>query len=215
MSLNTLIRWLKPREMVFFDLLDASASNLVAASKCFSEGISGSGAADLATMRRQVKELEHKGDEITHDLLDHLDRTFVTPLEREDILALTHALDDVVDCMDAAAERLVLYKIQHVLPIAKDMASLVVKGTEQLQPLIHGLRTMTDVKGIRARITKVTTLENQSDVLFHAALAQLFENPTDPIYLMKWKEIFGQLEEAVDRIELVAKVIGSTVMRNA
>jgi len=215
MSLNSLIRWLKPREMVFFDLLDASAANLVATSKCFSEGIAGGDALGIAAMRKDVKELEHKGDEITHELLDNLDRTFVTPLEREDILALTHALDDVVDCMDAAAERLVLYKIQHVLPIAKDMANLVVRGAEQLQPLILSLRTMTDVKGIRARIMKVTTLENQSDALFHAALAQLFENPTDPIYLMKWKEIFGQLEDAVDRIELVAKVIGSTVMRNA
>jgi PiT family inorganic phosphate transporter len=211
MSINSLIRWLKPREMVFFDLLEASTSNLMDASKCFTSAIVSGDPVDLARMRKEIKEFEHKGDEITHQILDHLDRTFVTPLEREDLFALAHALDDVADCMDAAAERMVLYKIQHVLPIAKDMSNLIVQGTDLLHPLVQGLRTMSNIKGMREIILEVTSLENQSDALFHAALAELFEDPKDPIYLIKWKEILSQLEEAVDRVELVARTMHPSI----
>lgn len=215
MSLNALIRWFKPRETVFFDLLEASSENLVETARVFAEGLRHENLDQFHALRTRVKDLEHKGDEITHELLDQLDQTFVTPLEREDILALAHALDDVVDCMDAVAERLVLYKIQHVLPIANDMADLLVQGSGGLVPMLKGLRTMSNVKDIRKRIQDVTSMENQSDALYHAALAELFDDPKDPIYLMKWKEIFSLLEDAMDRIELVAKVVGSTVMRNA
>lgn len=214
MSLNALIRWFKPRETVFFDLLEASSENLVETARLFADGLRHEN-LEFHTLRTRVKDLEHKGDEITHELLDQLDQTFVTPLEREDILALAHALDDVVDCMDAVAERLVLYKIQHVLPIANDMSDLLVQASTRIVPMLKGLRTMSDVKEIRKGIQDVTRMENQSDALYHAALAELFEDPKDPIYLMKWKEIFSLLEDAMDRIELVAKVVGSTVMRNA
>lgn len=215
MSLNALVRWLKPRETVFFDLLDASAVNLLAAAKAFDQGIQHGHAGKWDEFRRSIKEIEHRGDEITHEILDQLDKTFVTPIEREDILALAHSLDDVVDCLDAAAERLVLYKIDPILPMAKQLSGLLVDGAEEMVPLIASLRTMSDVKAIRKRIRNVHGLENQSDAVLHAALAELFENPTDPIYVIKWKEIFSLLEEATDRVELVAKVVGSTVMRNA
>ncbi len=215
MSINALIRWLKPRETVFFDLLEGSAANLVDMTRVFSEGLDKGDLASIAAMRKELKALEHKGDEFTHDTVDHLDRTFVTPIEREDILALAHALDDVADCIDAAAERLVLYKPPTITPIAKEMAKLLVEGAEQLQPLVGTLRSMNNVGGIRKRIQELNSLENQSDALFHAALAELFENPTDPIFLMKWKEIYNQMEDAMDHVDRVAKVIGSTVMRNA
>ncbi|HOD32636.1 MAG: putative pit accessory protein [Acidobacteria bacterium ADurb.Bin340] len=214
MSLNMLVRWLKPRETVFFDLLEGSAANLVAMSQHFSTGLR-SGAEGIPILRKEIKAFEHAGDGFTHRLLEHLDQTFITPIEREDILALAHAMDDVADCIDAVAERLVLYKIEEILPLAQDMADLLAQGTQGLLPLITALRSMKDPAGIRKGIHVLISLENQSDTLYHAALAQLFENPTDPVYLMKWKEIFGVMEDAMDRIELVAKVVGSTVMRNA
>ncbi len=215
MSLNALVKWFKPREMVFFDLLEGAAGNLVDIARLFASETRRGDAGVLHAMRKQIKDLEHRGDHFTHEILDHLDKTFVTPIEREDILALTHAMDDVADCIDAAAERLVLYKIDRMTPIAKDMADLLVRGTETLLPLIQSLRTMSDVKKIRAGIQELTSLENQSDALFHAALADIFETPTDPIALIKWKEIYSVMEDAMDRVELVAKVVGSTVMRNA
>jgi uncharacterized protein Yka (UPF0111/DUF47 family) len=216
MSLNSLISWLKPHEMVFFDLLEASVSNLLDSAKHFeAEFKSRQTPGEWAGMRRKMKDLEHIGDELTHQIVDRLNRTFVTPLEREDILHLAHALDDVVDCLDGVCERLILYKITDVMPVAVELGRLIVAGAEELKPLIHSLRNMSDGKGISKRVQYCNELENQADAVFHAGLAELFENPKDPIQLMKWKEILALLEDATDRIELVSKVVSSTVMRNA
>ena len=216
MSLNSMISWLKPRELVFFDLLEASVSNLLASSRYFDQEFkSRATPSEWNEFRRKMKDLEHVGDEITHELVDRLNLTFVTPLEREDILALAHALDDVVDCVDGVVERLVLYKITDVMPLALELSHLIVAGSEELVPLIHSLRNMSDHKAISKRIQYCNELENQADAVYHAALAEIFENPKDPIELIKWKEILSLLEDATDRIELVSKVVSSTVMRNA
>ena len=216
MSLNSLISWLKPREFVFFDLLEASAANLLDSAKHFeAEFKSRKSASEWAGMRRKMKDLEHVGDELTHEIVDRLNRTFVTPIEREDILHLAHALDDVVDCLDGVCERLVLYKITEVMPTAVELGRLIVAGAEELKPLISHLRNMSNGKDINKRIQYCNELENQADAVFHAALAEIFENPKDPIDLIKWKEILSLLEDATDRIELVSKVVSSTIMRNA
>jgi uncharacterized protein Yka (UPF0111/DUF47 family) len=216
MSLNTIMSWLKPREMVFFDLLEASARNLLEASRLFErEFVSRETSEQWLDMRRRMKDLEHIGDEITHQIVDRLNRTFVTPLDREDILALAHALDDVVDCLDGVCERLVLYKVAAVMPLAVQLAHLVVLGAQELVPLISSLRNMSDGKAIDNQIRVCMELENEADAVFHKALAEIFDNPRDPIELIKWKEILALLENATDRIELVSKVVSSTVMRNA
>lgn len=215
MSLNALIRWLKPREMVFFDLLDASVANVMAAAQLFDQELRAADPARWAELRRAMKTLEHTGDELTHQIIDHLNQTFVTPLEREDILELAHCLDDVADILDAVCERLVLYRIDHIKPAALELSYLVVAGAGELVHLIRSLRTMSDVKEIRARIRHVHTLESQADSVYHTALAELFNDPKDPIELIKWKELLSLIEDATDRIERVAKTIGSTVMRNA
>jgi len=216
MSLNSLIAWLKPREMVFFDLLEGSVANLLEASKLFErEFVTRERPEQWVEMRRKMKDLEHIGDEITHDIVDRLNRTFVTPLEREDILALAHALDDVVDCLDGVSERLILYKVTDVMPLAAQLAHLVVLGSEELVPLIASLRNMSNTRSINHQIQVCMELENQADAVFHQALAAIFADPKDPIDLIKWKEILALLEDATDRIELVSKVVSSTVMRNA
>lgn len=215
MSLNAVMRWLKPREMVFFDLLDESAANVLASAQFFDQGLRAGNSSTWADLRREMKELEHKGDELTHDILDRLNLTFVTPLEREDIMELAHALDDVVDKLDAVAERFVLYRIEHVLPAAMELSNLAVEGALEVVVLIRSLRTMSDGKEISRRIRHVHTLENKADSVYHAALAQIFEDPKDPILLIKWKEILDILEEATDDIKLVAQVVGSTMMKNA
>ena len=216
MSLNSLMAWLKPREMVFFDLLEHSASNLLEASRLFErEFVVLDVPAQWGGLRRRMKDLEHVGDEITHQIVDRLARTFVTPLDREDILALAHALDDVVDCLDGVCERLVLYKVTAVMPLAVQLAHLITLGAQELVPLIASLRNMSDGKAIDNRIRICMELENEADAVFHKALAEIFDHPRDPIELIKWKEILALLENATDRIELVSKVVSSTVMRNA
>ena len=215
MSLNALMRWLKPREVAFFELLEAAAGNVQAATQLFDREIRSSEPDRWAELRREMKELEHKGDEITQAIIDRLDKTFVTPIEREDILALAHALDDVVDLLDALCERFVLFGIRSIKPAVREISSLAVEGAEEMLALIQSLRNMSDTRKIRQRIRRVHVLENQSDSIFHAALADLYHAPGDPVELMKWREIFDLIEEATDHIELVAKVVGSTVMRNA
>jgi uncharacterized protein len=216
MSLNSIISWFKPREMVFFDQLEASAGNLLEAARLFEkEFVTRDTPEDWADFRRNMKDLEHRGDRITHDIVDRLNRTFVTPLEREDILALAHALDDVVDCLDGVTERLVLYRMTAVLPLAAQLSHLVVLGSQELVPLIASLRNMSDIQEINSQIQNCMELENQADAVFHQALAEIFADPKDPIELIKWKEILALLEDATDRIELVSKVVSSTVMRNA
>lgn len=215
MSLNALMRWLKPREMVFFDLLESAAGNAYQASQLFDREIRTGDPARFAELRRQMKDLEHTGDDLTREIMDRLNHTFVTPIDREDIMELAHALDDVVDKIHAVCERLILYRISHVMPAVTEISSIVVEGSGEIVHLIRSLRNMSNQKDIRDRIQRVHTLENKADSIYHAGLAQIFEDPKDPIELIKWKEILEQIEDATDKIELVAKVIGSTVMKNA
>ncbi|MCE1228510.1 MAG: DUF47 family protein [Firmicutes bacterium] len=215
MSLNSLIRWLKPREMVFFDLLESAADNVLEAAKYFESGVLTDHPGQWEDFRRAMKELEHKGDTITHQIIDRLDSTFVTPIEREDILHLAHALDDVLDDLDAIADRLVLYNVKTMLPEFRELASMNVAGCQQLAHLVRSLRNMSNPEEIRRRIREVSELENRTDAVYHSALSALFSNNPDPIKLIKWKELFDTLESAVDRIDHAAKVVGSTVMKNA
>ncbi len=215
MSMNALMRWLKPREMVFFDLLEAATANAYQSAILFDREIRGGDPSRFADLRRQMKDLEHNGDNITRDIMNHLNHTFVTPIDREDIMSLAHAIDDVVDRIHYVCERLILYRIIHVMPAVPEMSSIIVEGVGELVHLIKHLRDMSNQTEIQERIQRVHTLENKADSLYHAALAQIFEDPKDPIDLIKWKELLGQIEDATDKVELVAKVIGSTVMKNA
>ena len=215
MSMNTLMRWLKPREMVFFELLESAAGNAYQAAQLFDREIRSGDPTRFAELRRQMKDLEHIGDDYTREIMDRLNQTFVTPIDREDIMELAHAIDDVVDKIHAVCERLILYRISHVMPAVTEMSSIIVEGAGEILHLIRSLRNMSNQKEIRDRIRRVHTLENKADSIYHAALAQIFENPKDAIELIKWKELLEQIEDATDKIELVAKVIGSTVMKNA
>jgi predicted phosphate transport protein (TIGR00153 family) len=215
MSLNSLMRWLKPREMVFFELLEGAAANILNAAQLFDRELRSGDPSRFAELRRQMKDLEHVGDELTHQIIDRLNQTFVTPIEREDILELAHCMDDVADCLDAVCERLVLYRIDRIMPAAMELSSVIVEGAQDLVKLVGSLRRMDNVAEIRTRIRHVHVLENKADSLYHGALAQIFESPKDPIELMKWKEILETIEDATDRIERVAQSVGSTVMRNA
>lgn len=215
MSLNALMRWLKPREMVFFDLLESATANAFQAAQLFDREIRSGDPNRFAELRRQMKDLEHAGDDLTHEIIDRLNHTFVTPIEREDILHLAHAIDDVVDRIHSVCERLILYRISHVMPAVTEISSILVEGAGELVHLIKSLRSMSNQREIRDRIRRVHALENKADSIYHAALAQIFEDPKDPIELVKWKELLEKIEDATDKVELVAKVVGSTVMKNA
>src|SRR5664279_2595208 len=142
MSMNTLMRWLKPREMVFFDLLESAASNVYQASQLFDREIRTGDPVRFAELRREMKDLEHAGDDITREIMDRLNQTFVTPIDREDIMQLAHAIDDVVDKIHAVCERLILYRISHVMPAVTEMSSIIVEGSGEILHLVRSLRNM-------------------------------------------------------------------------
>jgi uncharacterized protein len=215
MSLNSLLRWIKPHEQIFFDLLEASAANVLAAARHFDRELRTEDPSRWAELRRQVNAFEHTGDEHTRDILERMDTTFVTPIEREDLLALAHALDDVVDHLDVVAERLVLYRIETIRPSLMEISSEVVEGCDLLAKLISRLREMPKPQEIRPMIRAIHDLENQVDAIYHTALAEIFNDGLGPVEIMKWKELLGILETAMDRIEHAARVVGSTAMKNS
>jgi len=215
MSLNALMRFIKPHEMIFFDLLDAAAENLFQAAELFDRGIRLGDPARWADLRRDMKVFEHRGDEHTHEILEKLSQAFITPIEKEDIQDLAHALDDAMDCVDAVAERLVIYRIGEVRTPFLEMSSLVVEASRELMVLVRSLRRMSDPKDARDRIRYVRELENRSDAIYHTGLGEIFQDGLTAVELVKWKELLDTMEEAVDAIDRAAQVVGATLMKNA
>lgn len=215
MSFSSLLTWLKPHEQIFFDLLEASIANAVEASRWFDQELRTGDSSRWKALRQKMKDYEHQGDEITHELLDRLDHTFVTPIEREDILALAHALDDVVDDLDRIADRLVIYRVQAIRLPFLEISSVVLEGCVELKSLVGSLRNMGDVAGARRRILVVNELENRADAIYHVGLGELYQDGLDAVELIKWKELLDTLETAMDRIDRAAKVVGSTIMKNS
>jgi predicted phosphate transport protein (TIGR00153 family) len=159
-----------------------------------------------------IKEVEHRCDQLSHDLLQRLHRTFVTPIDREDIHELLHALDDVIDDIDASADMLRLYRIEHVRPAARELARAITAGCEQIH---QGLLALEQRKGVREAVRKISDIENQADGAYTTGVGQLFEEEKDPITVMKWKEILDMLEGATDRCKDVAKVLDAVFMKHA
>ncbi|MCL1908420.1 MAG: DUF47 family protein [Holophagaceae bacterium] len=215
MSVSSIIRWFKPRELVFFDLLEKSAGNLREAIEFFYHELETNNPERWDGLKHQMKEYEHAGDSINKEVIDKLDQTFVTPIERDDILQLSHALDDVVDHLDSASQKIVLYRIGEIKSFALEITKLLVTGTSELVFLMQSLRNMSNVKEIRKRIRLVQGLESQIDAIYNTSLAGLFATCTDAIELIKWKGIIENLEDASNSIDLVAKLVGSTVTKNA
>jgi predicted phosphate transport protein (TIGR00153 family) len=163
--------------------------------------------ADTEGKAQAVKDVEHRGDDITHAVIERLHQTYITPMDRQDIHELISRMDDVLDLIDASAERIWLYDIHAIEPEARELATVLLQATEELVGAMHGLRDLRERKGIIAHCTEINRLENEGDRLLRRAVARLFHESADPIHVMKWKEIYDNLENAIDRCEDVANVI--------
>ena len=159
----------------------------------------------------EIKEVEHKCDFLTHEIIQRLHRTFVTPLDREDIHTLARSLDDVMDAIDASASVVRLYQIVHVRPDARELARLVKVSAEQVVIAMKALERRT---GISTPAVEINRLENEADRAHQSALRRLFEEERDPIAIIKWKEILDFLEAATDRCEDVANVLEGVVVKH-
>ena len=202
-----------PREAKFFEMFEKSAGNLVMAAGKLADLFDDY--RDVEKKVKRIKELEHEGDTITHDIMKNLHSTFVTPIDREDIALLAHGMDDVMDFIDAAARTAFLYNIAQPTPKARELASIILKVTYKLNEIMPLLHDRKCFKQILEQCVEINSLENEADDILHASLVELFENCTDAVEIMKWREIYEQLESATDRAEDVANVLEAVVLKYA
>ena len=202
-----------PREEKFFDLFEQGARNIVEAAQVLKQLIDTG--ESIEQRAAEIKELEHKGDTITHEVIARLNRTFVTPFDREDISALIKSLDDVMDFIDATAGTMLLYKVGRPGKRAKELADIIIQATAEVEQAVLDLRHRAKLKQIFDRCVEINRLENAADVVYRAAVAELFEDSTDMAHVIKWREIYEHMESATDRCEDVANVLEGVALKHA
>ena len=202
-----------PREHKFFDLFEKSAHNMVKAAQVLKEMVDTW--EDIGKSADEITDLEHKGDTITHEIMAQLNRTFVTPFDREDIALLAHSLDDVIDFIYAAATRMLTYKIDHSTPRAKELAEIIVQAAVEVEKVIPQLRNRAELKKVLPRCVEINRLENAADEVFRSALTELFDETKDVAQIIKWREIYEHMESATDRCEDVSNVLEGVALKYA
>jgi len=205
---------LKPKNNEFYDLFEQETSNLVVAAEKLVDLFDNY--ENVEAKAKELKELEHKGDVITHEIIQRLHRTFVTPIDREDITLLVQSLDDVMDFIEAAGRTAFLYHIAQPTDRARELARIVVKVAYKLSEVMPRLRHRDQFPWILKECVEINTLENEADDVQHAALAELFEVcHLNACEVIKWREIYEHLESATDRGEDVANVLEGIVLKHA
>ena len=202
-----------PKEEGFFELFNESAALTLEAAKNFKNLLnSGANAANIA---RSIKTAENKADEITHKTMLMLHRTFITPLDREDIHELIKRLDDILDFLDASAQRYVLYELDHAPPEMVQLAEITIASCELVKKCIGGLSNLKNAQDLFETCVQINKLENDADHVLRSAVAGLFKNESDLRRLIKLKEIYELLETVTDRCEDVANLIEGIVLENS
>jgi predicted phosphate transport protein (TIGR00153 family) len=201
-----------PRNDKFFDLFTQSASNITVAAEHFLALVENF--TDVEAKANRLKEIESKGDSITHEIIEHLNSSFITPIDREDIYALAGNLDEVLDEIEGVASRLHLFAVDKPTQACIDLAKIIVKCADLIEKAVRNLRTFS---GMKEFIVGIHSYENQADQITRHMTAKLFqENGHDGVVdLIKWKEIYARLEHTADRMEDVANVIEDIVVKNA
>jgi uncharacterized protein len=199
-----------PQKREFFELYNQAAENIVAVAGLLVELLDRfpDGAEDLV---REVKELEHEGDRLTHELVDLLNRTFVTPFDRDDMYRLAGALDDICDHIDEAAGRIVSYGVTEIREQARGQAQVIRRSAAKLAEAVSGLEGF---KESRRELIELRELEDEGDRLAHEGVSSLFRGEADPLTVIRWKDIHEGLEDAVDACENAADVLEAILVKN-
>jgi uncharacterized protein Yka (UPF0111/DUF47 family) len=190
---------------VFFELFERHADKTVEAARLLRAMLNNP--IDLVDQARRIKQLEHEGDVITHRAVETLHKTFVTPIDRGDIHRLISRLDDVLDLIEASSERVWLYGIDTVVREAQQLADVLVGAVEEMSRAMVGLRDLKNREAILHACMEINRYENEGDTLLRTAVARLFQDSKDPLFVIKWKDIYEFLEDAIDRCEDVANVV--------
>ena len=199
-----------PRDREFFDLFEEAGANIARAADLLDQMLSAW--PDRKELARDILVCEQNGDRITHDIIHRLNQTFVTPIDREDILALASALDDIIDLTEEVADYLGLYRIEAPMEQSQRMARILVQATRQVSEALPRMRGFQDLSHYTVEINR---LENDGDRVVREAMASLFEGGIDPMVVIRWKDIYERLEEAIDACEHVANVLEGIVIKNS
>jgi hypothetical protein len=201
-----------PKEEKFFKLFKDMTENIIEGAKLLKDMLDNFDNPNES--QRKIKDVEHKGDLITHDIIQMLNKTFVTPLDREDIYALSSKLDDIIDLIDASAQRVIMYNVDSIPPEAKSLGFIILQSCYAVDKAVAMLGKKTNEQ-IFAACVEINALENEADRVSREAISRLFDEEKDPIQLIKWKEIYETLEKATDKCEDAANILESVVVKNA
>jgi len=199
-----------PRDREFFDLFEEAGANILRAADLLDRMLRNY--PDTKELAREILLCEQEGDRITHDIVQRLNQTFVTPIDREDILELASALDDIVDLTEEVADYLGLYKVEAPMEQAQRLAHILMQACRQIT---EAMPRMRDFKDISHYTVEIHRLENEGDRVVREAIASLFDTGIDPMVVIRWKDLFERLEEAIDATERVANTLQGIVIKNS
>lgn len=205
-----MIRWLLPRSANFFDYFEKHAALIVQSAKEFSQLVSVD--ADIPAHAIRIKVLEVEADGVSHQCIEALHKTFITPFDRYYIYQLTDHLDDIIDHINETAAAIVVYKLKEMTPEVREFASILDHASQELELIIKGFRECENIDELRKRFFTVKQYEKTSDTLLRKAIGHLFESNTDVRNIIKWKEIYLHMEEAVNRCEDVGNIVEGVIL---
>ncbi len=201
-----------PKEIDFFEIFEKAASNLTKASSLLVSLMENFD--NIEEKAKEIYEVEQDGDMLTHDIMKKLNKTFITPIDREDIHALASSMDDILDLIWGGVDRLVVFKIKEPTKEALEITKDLHRTTEVVQKTIKELRGK-NYSHVQEHCIEINRLENKIDRIFRDALGKMFDDMKDPLLIIKWKEIYEHFEDASDRCEDVANVLEGIVLKNA
>jgi predicted phosphate transport protein (TIGR00153 family) len=204
---------LLPRETSFFDFFEEHAALTIEGTKEFLSMVTTG--ANIAAKCRRISDIEHETDTITHRCVEALHKTFITPIDRDQIHTLITRMDDVMDYVEAAAERIELYEITTMTNDVRDLADVLHRAAQQVEGAVRGLRDLKDTHATLKLCIDINRLENEADAILRRSVARLFKEEKDPIMVIKWKEVYENLESASDRCEDVANIIEGVILEHA
>jgi len=215
MSLNSIIQYFVPKDRKFFPLFEQGTSNLIKLSESLMAAVNTSDLTRRKELFKEMENLEHVGDEITHQIFLELGVNFITPFDREDIHQLASAIDDIADYIHDSANRMNLYNVTVMTEPILKLSELIHQACTDLDKAVRELRNLKNIRNIADSCVRINSIENQADYIFDKALAELFDYEKDAIALIKYKEVLSSLETATDMCEDAANVLETILVKNA
>jgi len=215
MKISKFFRTLVPKDTKFLYMFENAADNIVKAAVLLNQLMIIDDAEKRLIFVKQIKERETAGDDITHNIFEELNKTFITPIDREDIQSLTSLLDDVLDYMNGTAQKIKLFKPKKLPPQFLEISDLILQATRQIQIAIIELKNIKNPYKIKEACIRINEIENLADEVYHFGISELFEHEKDAIELIKQKEILATLEKATDKAEDVADVLKTIIVKFA